>query len=303
MLGVEAVGDGFVGEDFPVAEDDVAFGVAGDVEFVGDHEDGDAGVVEFLEDAHDFDAGLAVEVAGGFVGEEEGGVVDEGAGDGDALLLAAGELVGVVVGAGCEADGLEGLEGAGAAGFGGVAVALVEEGEFDVFEGGGAGEEVEALEDESDFLVADVGEFVAVELGDVCAVEEVVAGGGAVEAADHVHEGGFAGAAGAHEGDEFAGLDVECDAADGVHIYLAGVVGLVDVGECDDRFHGQRLGIMPPPKGLLADGLAVLGDRVAVMALSPSSRPLRISVAVPSLMPVLMVMGLMRALSPSPMRR
>ena len=40
---------------------------------------------------------LAVEVAGGLVGEEEARRVAEGARDGDALLLAAGELVGKVV--------------------------------------------------------------------------------------------------------------------------------------------------------------------------------------------------------------
>ena len=40
---------------------------------------------------------MGVEIAGGFVGEDDFGVGDDGAGDGDALLLAAGELVGVVV--------------------------------------------------------------------------------------------------------------------------------------------------------------------------------------------------------------
>ena len=49
-------------------------------------------------------AGLGVEVAGGLVGEDDGRAVDERAGDGDALALAAGELVGLVVHAGFEAD-------------------------------------------------------------------------------------------------------------------------------------------------------------------------------------------------------
>ena len=57
-------------------------------------------------------AGFGVEVAGGFVGEDDGGLVDEGAGDGDALALTAGELVGLVVHAGLEADGGEGSFGA-----------------------------------------------------------------------------------------------------------------------------------------------------------------------------------------------
>ena len=52
--------------------------------------------VELVEEGHDLIAGVGVEVAGGLVGEDDGGLVDEGAGDGDALALAAGELVGLV---------------------------------------------------------------------------------------------------------------------------------------------------------------------------------------------------------------
>ena len=99
------------------------------------------------------------------------GLVDEGAGDGDALALAAGELVGLVHHAGAEVDGLEDGFGAGDALGGGGAV--VDEGQLDVVQRGGAGEQVEGLEDEADLLVADAGELVVVELGDVVAVEPV----------------------------------------------------------------------------------------------------------------------------------
>ena len=37
-------------------------------------------------------AGVGIEVSGGFIREEDGGVVDEGAGDGDPLLLAAAQF-------------------------------------------------------------------------------------------------------------------------------------------------------------------------------------------------------------------
>ena len=42
-------------------------------------------------------------------------------------------------------------------------------------ERGGAGEEIEGLEDEADLVVADAGQLVVVELGDVVAVEPVAA--------------------------------------------------------------------------------------------------------------------------------
>ena len=47
---------------------------------------------------------LGVEVAGRLVGEDQLGVADQGAGDGDALLLAARELARPVLGAVGDAD-------------------------------------------------------------------------------------------------------------------------------------------------------------------------------------------------------
>ena len=70
-LGMQAVRHRLVADDLAVAHDDVALGVARDVQFVRDHDDRDALVVEFLEHAHDLDAGLAVEIAGGFVREQQ----------------------------------------------------------------------------------------------------------------------------------------------------------------------------------------------------------------------------------------
>ena len=211
----------------------------GDVQFVGDHDDGHALVVELLEHAHDLDAGAAVEIAGRLVGEQQGGLVGERAGDGDALLLAAGKLVRLVVGAVGQADRVQRLQGPLALARSGQALAGVEHRQFDILQRGGAGQQVEALEDEADLLVADVGQFVAAELRDVDAVERILPPGRPVEAADDVHHGGLAGAAGAHERDELALGDFQRHAAHGVHIHLAGVVGLVDVLELNDGVHGR----------------------------------------------------------------
>ncbi len=54
--------------------------------------------VEAPQDVHHLLAVLGVEVAGGFVGEDQGGLAHDGAGDGGALLLSAGQLVRVVAG-------------------------------------------------------------------------------------------------------------------------------------------------------------------------------------------------------------
>ena len=49
-------------------------------------------VGEVAEDFDDFFFGVFVEVAGGFVGHDNRGIGGEGAGNGDALLLTAGEF-------------------------------------------------------------------------------------------------------------------------------------------------------------------------------------------------------------------
>ena len=59
-----------VGENFSVAHRHVSLGVLGDVQFVGDHDDGDAAVVQSLKGIHDFDASLSVEIASWFVGKK-----------------------------------------------------------------------------------------------------------------------------------------------------------------------------------------------------------------------------------------
>ena len=77
--------------------------MVGDVAVVGDEDDGVAFGVQFAEDFHHFFAAVAVERAGGFVGEDDLSAVHQRAGDGDALLLPAGELRGLVFGAVTEA--------------------------------------------------------------------------------------------------------------------------------------------------------------------------------------------------------
>ena len=90
-------GRGHVGGDDAIADVDDAMGELGDVRLMGDDDDRVPVRVEFLKKGHDLVAGLGVEVAGRFVGEDDRGPVDEGAGDGDTLALPAGELVGLVV--------------------------------------------------------------------------------------------------------------------------------------------------------------------------------------------------------------
>jgi len=86
-----------------------------------------------------------VQVAGGLIGEDDFRIIDQGAGDGDALLFAAGELRGQVSGAGFHADAAQGGHGLLLIGH-----AVEELGEHDVFESGEMRDQMELLEDETD---------------------------------------------------------------------------------------------------------------------------------------------------------
>src|SRR5690349_1780403 len=83
--------------DPAVAEYHHPLGVRRDVGFVGHHDHGLAGRVEVGEHPHDLLAGDAVEVPGGLVRQEDGGIVHQRARDRHSLALTAGELVGPVV--------------------------------------------------------------------------------------------------------------------------------------------------------------------------------------------------------------
>ena len=86
-----------VADDLAVGEEDHAVGVRRRHRVVGDHDDRLAHVVDgAAQERQHLRAGARVEVAGGLVGEDDLGPGHQGAGDGDPLLLAAGQLRGPV---------------------------------------------------------------------------------------------------------------------------------------------------------------------------------------------------------------
>src|SRR5436190_1890166 len=238
--------------DPAVAELHEAGAVLGDVHFVGDEHDGDAALeIQLLEDVHDLDARPRIEVPGRLVRQQDRRLVDQRARDGDALLLAARQLVGIVIHALAEADDLEDLFGA-AMPLGGLHLrrpGVVEQQQLDVVERRRPRQQVEALEHEADLLVPDDGELVLGQLRHVLAVEEVLPAGRPIEAADDVHEGRLAGARRSGHGDELAATHIQRGAAQRPHFDVADLVGLRQVANRHDDVgvSHQRPPPRPPP--------------------------------------------------------
>lgn len=135
---------------------------------VGDEEGGEADlVVELAEPEAEFFADFGVEGAEGLVEEEDFGVDGEGAGEGDALALSAGEFVGEAIGEAWELDEIEEVLDAGVDFVLGGALVFGEgvEAEGDVLGDAHVLEQGVVLEDEADAA------FAGVEVGDVLVVE------------------------------------------------------------------------------------------------------------------------------------
>ena len=200
---------------------------------MGDDEHRHAGTSQFQDDVEDLAHHLRVKGGRDLVKEEDLGVHHEGAHDGDALALAAGELARVVVGAVRQTDALEQFQRPLAR----VGARFSRDeagGERQVPHDGQVGEELVGLEDHAD-AAANLGP------GDaggrqVIPVEEDLPGVDGLEAVDRAQERGLAAAGGTDDDDNFAVGDVEGDAAQGV---VAAGVGLVEVDEAQLRVGGQ----------------------------------------------------------------
>ena len=205
LLGGE-VGHGVVGDDAAVGDDDGAGAYGLDLlHDVGGEEDRLV-LADLTDEGADFLELVGVEAGGGLVEDEHVGVVDERLSEADALLVALGELGDALVGFGgeaCHADHLlHPVAGIG-----------------DLIDAGGEGEELADIHLHVERVllgeVADVGADREGVVVDALSANQHVALGGGDEAGDDLHEGGFAGAVGAEEADDFAFFGGEADVVEG----------------------------------------------------------------------------------------
>ena len=202
-------GVGIADDEAVVQLDDAGGIAAGKLRIVRDHDDQPlAG--DLFDEFHDLHAGLGIERARGLVGEQNFGVVDQGAGDGDALHLPARELIGPFVEFLAQPHALERLGGAPFALF--LRYARKGERQLDIAQHRLVRDEVVRLEHKADAVVA-VGVPVAVfEVLGGDALDDEVAVRVVVQPADDVQKRGLAAARLAEDGHEFLSAEAEADA-------------------------------------------------------------------------------------------
>ena len=192
----------------------------------GHHDDGAAGV-DVAEQLEHPAGGALVEVAGGLVGQEDRGIVHQGAGDGDPLLLAAGKLAGIGPGLAGESHLGQYPGHPGGDGVAPRAGHLQREGH--VLLGRPVFQQPEVLEDDAE-PAAQLGYFVHPQVAHVVARDPDLARGWLLLGEEQLHDGGLAGAGMAGEKYELTLPDPEGDVLEGERTVG---IRLVDVGEAD----------------------------------------------------------------------
>ena len=160
--------------------------VGGCFGIMGDHDNRLAEIlIELAEKAQDGFGTLGIEVAGGFVGQDDFRFADDGASERYALLFAAGKLRGLVFQATAQAEKVgDNLE---AMGIKSIAVDML--GESDVVIRIERGEQIKTLKNKTNFVTAQQSARRIAHGSEVVAVEQHAPGGSLSQAANHVQHG------------------------------------------------------------------------------------------------------------------
>src|SRR5215469_2963837 len=176
-----------------------------------DLNDGRAGIVEPFEKLHDFVALRGVQVAGGLVGENQFRIHDHGASDTYELLLPAGKLIGKQILLAHDVEAIQSIANAADALF--MRDVLVGKGHFEILKYREIVDQVIALKDKPNVGFVQFIAFFDVEPVNGLTIEVEFAGPGAIEHSDDAEQRGFSCAGRAHDGDKFARLNIQIDAA------------------------------------------------------------------------------------------
>src|SRR3990167_1551178 len=206
-------------DDAPVAHAQAAPGPGTEGRVVGDDQQGQALAVELFEQPDHLGTGMAVEVAGGLVGEQQRRLHDHGTGDGDALTLAAGQLRRAMPNPVTEVQPLHQARAAA------LALGRLDTGQehrqFDILQGGQARDQVVGLEHETDMAAAQFGPADLVQARGGFIVQPVLAAVRRIEQAEDIQQGRLARTGRPHHRQVFAAADPQIDLVQALDLLIA----------------------------------------------------------------------------------
>lgn len=195
--------------------------------------------MELVKERHDGVAVVRVEAPRRLVREEERGLACDRPRDGDALLLASGELAREVARAVAHLHALERPLGARAAL--GAWDRAVRERELHVLDDVQISDQVEGLEDEADAAIARLRPHVRRERLDAAALEGIGAARRDVQEAQDRKESALAGSGGSLDAHELAGTNHEVHVGQRVRLDLVRLEQLRDAGQPDNLVLNRHL--------------------------------------------------------------
>ncbi len=177
---------------------------------------------------------VGVEVACWFIREQNRRVVEQGAGDRNALFLAAGELIWPVIDSIAEPDTIKGFERPCAS----VLTAIpsrVERWKFNIHKRRRTRQQFKRLKDKADPLVTHAREFRGVHLVRSTTIESVRTVRGTVKTTDYVHERALPAAGRTHDGDHLALINFKINAIKRADGFNANTINLRNTRESNEH--------------------------------------------------------------------
>ncbi len=196
-------------DDSPVANLKNPMGPGRHVAIVGDKDNRMSRRRQFFKQLHHLGPASGIQRPGRLIRQEDATAVHQGAGDGNPLLLSTGKLMRAMMKAVTESELLQ--QPHRPVPTRGRRHARVDGWDLDIFQSGFRGHEVIALKDKSKGLTTQARLFILGHRGHVAALEAERTAGRTIEAAEQMHERGFAGTRRPHYGDEFAAANGQGD--------------------------------------------------------------------------------------------
>ena len=228
-FGKSSLRDDFVAKQNSITHYHVPARVACDILLVGHHNNSDATLIQLLKNCHDLDTRSAVEISRRFVREQHFGIIDQCAGDRDALLLAARKLTRMMIFTATKSDRRKDAVGLFAKLRICQALRAIKQRQLDVLPRRCARQEIKILEDEAEFAIANIGEPITIKVRNIGAIQNVMTRGRSIETTEKIHQRGFPGTARAHQRHKFAALNLKRNAAHGVDFHFACAICFVDI--------------------------------------------------------------------------